>query len=115
MAARMATWCFILLAAGCAAAISTDPNAVPAPELQGMISGRSVRIGADTATYSVDGRYTYKGGNPGSYTVTNGTICVNFDTAGGVPGRRRCDQVLRSGKGFVFVTETGDRVPFRPI
>ena len=80
-----------------------------------MIGGHSVRVGPGLATYSNDGRYTYQGANPGSYSVANGMICVTFDTFSGTPGRRRCDQVLRSGKGFVFVTETGDRVPFKPI
>lgn len=107
---RITSVACLFMVAGCAALSSTDPNAVPAAELQSMISGRTVKIGTETATYSTAGRYTYKGANPGTYNVTNGMICVNFDR-----GDTRCDQVLRSGKGFVFVTGTGDRVPFRPL
>jgi hypothetical protein len=59
--------------------------------------------------YGADGRYTYKGGSPGRYQVSDGRICVVFDS-----GTTRCDQILKDGDAYFLITAQGRRSPFMP-
>jgi hypothetical protein len=75
-------------------------------EIQKIAVGHLV---SNAMYYGADGKYTYKGGSPGRYQVSDGRICVVFDS-----GQNRCDQILKDGDAYFLITAQGRRSPFIP-
>lgn len=101
----------IILAAAALISVFGAANAqdkpVPKGELQKFIVGRTITAGG-SLSYGADGRYTYNGGNPGTYRVDNGRICVDFDS-----GRARCDKIVKDAGNYYMITSKGDRFQFK--
>jgi hypothetical protein len=96
------------LAAAClslsVAAMAAERPATKA-EIQKVAVGHTVN---GAMRYFPDGKYTFKGANPGHYRISNGKICVKFDS-----GRSRCDRIFTDGKKMTLVDSSGERFPFR--
>jgi hypothetical protein len=96
------------LAAAClswsVAAMAAERPATKA-EIEKIAVGHTV---SGAMKYLPDGRYTYKGGSPGHYKISNGKICVTFDKGGS-----RCDRIVTDGKKMTLVNSGGNRFPFR--
>lgn len=73
-------------------------------EIEKMAVGKTLGV----KKYMANGRYTFQGGNPGKYTISNGKICIAFDN-----GRNRCDRIVTDGKSYTLVNGEGERYPFK--
>jgi hypothetical protein len=73
-------------------------------EIEQAAVGKTFKVGMK---YFPNGRYTFKGGWPGRYTISDGQICVRFDT-----GHVRCDRIVTDGRKMTMVTYDGSRVAF---
>lgn len=73
-------------------------------EIEKMAVGKTLGV----KKYMANGRYTYQGGNPGKYTISEGKICISFDN-----GRTRCDRIVTDGKAYTLVNGEGERYPFK--
>ena len=81
---------------------------VSAAEIRSYVEGKIVESEGDALAYGSNGRYTHNGGSPGRYTISDGKICVTFDS-----GRSRCDRIVRrNGGGYAFVNANGERFSF---
>lgn len=73
-------------------------------EIERIAVGRTIN---GAMTYNADGTYLFRGGSPGRYTISDGRICVNFDSGG-----RRCDRIVTDGESFTMINRNGRRFPF---
>lgn len=92
-----------LLVAGAAGAAERPATKA---EISKIAVGRTV---SNAMYYGADGRYSYRGGSPGKYTISNGKICVVFDS-----GQSRCDSIVRDGADYFLINAEGKRFPFVP-
>ena len=90
----------VLAASGAAAA----ERAATKVEIEKKAVGKTFRAGMK---YHANGRYTFQGGSPGRYKISNGQICVRFDAGGS-----RCDKILVDGAKFTMVNSSGKRFAF---
>lgn len=73
-----------------------------AAQIKKFIVGHDIHSAGAVLHYASDGSYTYNGGNPGKYTVTNGKVCVAFDS-----GAQRCDNIVIEDGAFSLVNAKG--------
>jgi hypothetical protein len=73
-------------------------------EIEAIAVGRTVN---GAMRYGTDGSYTYEGRNPGTYRISNGQICVNFQSGG-----RRCDRIVTDGSTYTMINSNGQRFRF---
>ena len=93
------------LMSGVAMAAASERAATKA-EIEKVAVGRTV---SGAMRYMPNGRYTYKGGSPGTYKILQGQVCVSFDNGG-----KRCDRIVTSdGKSFTLINSRGQRYPFK--
>ena len=97
----------LLSSAGMIVAINVFAAERPATkaEIEKIAVGRTV---GGAMKYFPNGRYTYNGGNPGRYKISNGKICVRFDS-----GHSRCDDIVVDGVKFTLINSRGERFPFK--
>lgn len=101
-----------LLLTACEPGTATDSTSAssmrPATEaeIEAIAVGRTIN---NAMTYNADGTYLYEGANPGRYTISDGRICVDFQSGG-----RRCDRIVTSddGETFMMINRDGERFPF---
>lgn len=103
--------CGMLVLAACQSAdmsTATMAEAAERPatkeEIEAVAVGRTIN---GAMTYNADGTYLYEGGNPGRYRISDGRICVNFDSGG-----RRCDRIVTDGESLTMINRDGTRFPF---
>ena len=87
------------------ATLATERPAT-AVEIRQVAVGKTVNR---SMKYGTDGRYSFRGGSPGKYSISNGRICVVFDS-----GKSRCDSILRDGSHYFLIDAKGKRLPFIP-
>ncbi|SFB45635.1 hypothetical protein SAMN03159496_03872 [Rhizobium sp. NFR07] len=60
--------------------------------------------------YMENGRYVHAGKYPGVYRISDGRICIHFDSR-----RNRCDRIVTedNGKTFWMITSAGKRTTYR--
>lgn len=87
---------------------STTYAADERPATKAEISKMAVGKTLGVKKYFANGRYTFEGGNPGKYTISEGKICIVFDN-----GKRRCDRIVTDGKAYTLVNSEGQRYPFK--
>ncbi|OLP56107.1 hypothetical protein BJF92_20075 [Rhizobium rhizosphaerae] len=93
------------LMTGTAMAATSERPATKA-EIEKIAVGHTV---SGAMRYMPNGRYTYKGGNPGTYKILQGQVCVTFDNGG-----KRCDRIVTGdGKSFTLINARGERYPFK--
>ncbi len=93
-----------LLIAFAAPAAAAEERAATKAEIEKMAVGKTLGV----KRYYANGRYTYQGGSPGVYKISEGLICVSFDNGG-----LRCDKILTDGKSYTLVNKNGERYPFK--
>ncbi|MBH0236592.1 hypothetical protein [Methylobrevis albus] len=95
-----------LALAGCNTSDASKQGERPATkaEIEKIAVGRTV---SNAMFYGADGSYNYKGGSPGKYRISEGSICVNFDD-----GKSRCDKIVTDGSGYFLINSRGQRFPF---
>ncbi len=75
-----------------------------ADEIRAVAVGRPLSGGM---RYNADGTYLFQGANPGRYEITDGRICVQFNS-----GDSRCDNIVVSGSRYTLINASGRRFPF---
>ena len=99
----------VLLTLACAL-LSTAATAAERPATQAEITKMAVgRTISGVLQYGKDGRYNYIGGGSGTYTISDGEICIKIDD-----GRSRCDRIVIDGKDYFLINASGQRYPFSP-
>ena len=89
--------------------VATATSAAERPTSKAEITQAAVgRTVSGAMYYGKDGSYTYQGGSPGRYTISDGKICVDFNS-----GNRRCDTIMRDGANLFLVNASGQRFPFK--
>jgi hypothetical protein len=60
--------------------------------------------------YMENGRYVHAGKYPGIYKISNGRVCIHFDSR-----RNRCDRIVTEddGKTFWMIASDGKRTTYR--
>ena len=76
-------------------------------EIRRLIVGHIVSCGGANCRYGSDGSYTYNGQTPGRYTVSSGSICINF-----VDGKSQCDRVVVDNGSYTIINAFGQRLSF---
>ena len=102
----------MVAASGCQSSSTTASAAAdgerPATqsEIETVAVGRTLN---GVLTYNSDGTYLYDGGSPGRYTISEGRICVRFNS-----GDSRCDRIVTAdgGETFTMINASGRRFPF---
>lgn len=95
---------FVLMIAFAVPAFAAEERPATKVEIEKMAVGKTLGV----KRYYANGRYTFKGGSPGVYKISEGLICVSFDNGG-----LRCDKILTDGKIYTMVDKNGARYPFR--
>jgi outer membrane lipoprotein-sorting protein len=90
------------------ASFTSASAAAERPATKAEIEKTAVGKTLGVKKYMANGRYTYQGGNPGTYTISEGKICISFDN-----GRSRCDRIVTDGKAYTLVNGEGERYPFK--
>ncbi len=103
MTTRVAAFASVMIATGTAYAAERPATAA---EIKKIAVGRTV---SNAMYYGANGSYTYQGGSPGRYTISNGRICIVFNN-----GNSRCDDIVVDGKNYFLINASGKRFPFIP-
>jgi hypothetical protein len=91
-------------AAAASAPAAAAERPATADEIRAVAVGRPMSGGM---RYNADGTYRFQGANPGRYEISDGRICVQFNS-----GDSRCDNIVVSGSRYTLITESGRRFPF---
>ncbi len=91
-------------AAAASAPAAAAERPATADEIRAVAVGRTMSGGM---RYNADGTYLYRGADPGRYEITDGRVCVKFNT-----GANRCDRVVTNGTSYTMINASGRRFPF---
>ena len=91
----------------CSLIVAGTALAAERPATKAEIEKKAVGHTLGVKKYFANGRYTYEGGSPGVYKISEGKICIKFDNGG-----NRCDRIVTDGKTYTLVNAKGERYPF---